>query len=176
MQRGGPSLVTCQAGHPGEPPQAPRGLPALCKTRASHPKRHLPSPSALHEEEFQHIQAEGSGDDGQPAKVSVSTVLSGFCWASQSAPPRAGQPRPPASMKPLPPHPPLDPLARPAPPGHVAICWFRSRSPGEGPRLEEMGGKARILASKISGRKCLVSKKGTDKAYESYKEKGLLFI
>lgn len=58
----------------------------------------------------------------------------------------------------------------------MAICWSWSLGPGEGPTLEEMRGNAQILTSKISGRKCLVPKKGTDKACESYKEEGLLFI
>ena len=57
----------------------------------------------------------------------------------------------------------------------MAVCLSWSRVPGEGPRPEGMRGQARILASKISGRKSLVPQKGTDKACESYKEEGLLF-
>lgn len=147
--------MRCQAGPPG---QGQRALSPSRNQSITHTGVfHLPTES--HQEELQRPER-------QRPRSLVSTVLPSFSRAPVHSAP--GWAAPPSSFQEvLASNRLLDRSARPAPhaprhpPRHVRLPILVAGLRG-GPGLEGAGGKARVLASEITGRKCLVPRKGTE--------------
>lgn len=118
----------------------------------------------------QQVEAEGSSGGSRP-RSQVPSVLSGFCWEPRSTRPQAGPP-PPSSFRRLCPDDLLLGQSAGLPPAEpVAICWRWCWTQG-GTRAGGGGEQAQVQPSMVPGRKCSMSKTGTDTGCGNCREAG----